>query len=357
MKDITKKIVTRITAFKQDAYVEPDAGSNSPSIEEFALLLSGISSCRKTPGIDIHMGYEHLYLCNEEKAGIVREHLYKIYNITDRDSLIDVCNQLYSTDHDLSDFRSFWNNNPAFDISELNEEARAFFESCMEYSKNFNNLTGEGGFYAWDCNEIIGLLRVGYAARLITKDEFWSIVLPMAKNAAHLYKSWKDYATGCLCGCAYFMFREQGANEEIMRFFDINWDLISHLLDADGAWQRNSWYHIPENDFFMKSEYMNIILDAWSGAEGCLATDRILVDGEKVGYMYREEPDNNQDWDSGWRFTAGDESQEYMDDPDHSGIYALNTICNYDPEITELLNAPYGTAYIRVGQRLILDEE
>ena len=68
MKDITKKIVTRITAFKQDAYVEPDAGSNSPSIEEFALLLSGISSCRKTPGIDIHMGYEHLYLCNEEKA-------------------------------------------------------------------------------------------------------------------------------------------------------------------------------------------------------------------------------------------------------------------------------------------------
>lgn len=29
---------------------------------------------------------------------------------------------------------------------------------------------------------------------------------------------------------------------------------------------------------------MKIILDAWSGAEGCLATDRILVDGEKVGY-------------------------------------------------------------------------
>ena len=32
----------------------------------------------------------------------------------------------------------------------------------------------------------------------------------------------------------------------------------------------------------------------------------------KVGYCYREKPDG--DWDSGWRFTAGDESEEYMDD-------------------------------------------
>lgn len=33
---------------------------------------------------------------------------------------------------------------------------------------------------------------------------------------------------------------------------------------------------------------------------GCLASDRITVDGMRVGYMYREEPD--QDVDSGWRF-------------------------------------------------------
>ena len=58
---------------------------------------------------------------------------------------------------------------------------------------------------------------------------------------------------------------------------------------------------------------MKIILDTWKEAEGCFATDRILVDGEKVGYMYREEPADGNDWDSGWRFTAGDESQEYMD--------------------------------------------
>ena len=36
-----------------------------------------------------------------------------------------------------------------------------------------------------------------------------------------------------------------------------------------------------------------------------------------------------------------------MANPDHSGVYALNTVCNYDPEIIPLLRAPYGTAYLR----------
>lgn len=356
MIEVTRQIINRITELKQRS--EPKAAcKNQPSIEEFALLLSGISSCRKTPGIDIHMGYEHLYLCNQEKAGEVRDHLNRIYNIADRDSLIDVCNQLYSTDNDLDDFRSFWNHSPAFDINELDQNGKEFFESCKEYCKNFNELVGAGGFYAWDCNEIIGLLRIGYAAGLITKDDFWSFARPMAKNAAQLYGSWKEYAISCLCGCAYFMFREQGCNEDVLKFFDINWDLTAHLLGEDGAWQRNEWYQIPEKEFLIKAEDMKIILDSWKEAEGCFATDRILVDGEKVGYMYREEPADGNDWDSGWRFTAGDENQEYMDDPDHSGIYALNTICNYDEEITELLDSPYGTAYIRIDGRLVLDEQ
>lgn len=73
------------------------------------------------------------------------------------------------------------------------------------------------------------------------------------------------------------------------------------------------------------------LLTGWTGANGCLATSRIMVEGCKVGYCYREKPDD--DWDSGWRFTAGDESQPYMDDPNHSSLYVLNTVCNDDPDI------------------------
>ena len=69
------------------------------------------------------------------------------------------------------------------------------------------------------------------------------------------------------------------------------------------------------------------------------------MEGYKVGYCYREKPDG--DWDSGWRFTAGDESEEYMDDPNNAGIYKLNTICNDDPDIIPLLNTPAPCAFER----------
>lgn len=78
---------------------------------------------------------------------------------------------------------------------------------------------------------------------------------------------------------------------------------------------------------------------------GCFATDRILVDGCRVGYMYREEPDFAED--SGWRFFAGDETDEYIDDEWNTGIYSVNTVCNYDPEIISFIDAPTGSAFAR----------
>jgi hypothetical protein len=78
---------------------------------------------------------------------------------------------------------------------------------------------------------------------------------------------------------------------------------------------------------------------------GCFATDMITVEGRKVGYMYREEPRNAQD--SGWIFTAGQESHDYMGDAANYGIYDVNTIVNYDPEIMPFLDAPVGTAFER----------
>src|SRR5262245_31191273 len=66
----------------------------------------------------------------------------------------------------------------------------------------------------------------------------------------------------------------------------------------------------------------------------CVATDRITVDGQRVGYMYREVPRDRQD--SGWSFFAGTESDEYVNDPRNLEVYDVNTIANYDPEIIPL---------------------
>jgi hypothetical protein len=67
------------------------------------------------------------------------------------------------------------------------------------------------------------------------------------------------------------------------------------------------------------------------GLGACIATDMITVDGMPVRFTYREKPDN--DLDSGWRFFAGSETDEYVENPENNGIYDVNTIANYDPDI------------------------
>lgn len=78
---------------------------------------------------------------------------------------------------------------------------------------------------------------------------------------------------------------------------------------------------------------------------GCLATDRIVVDGSPVGYMYRGIPLNEQD--SGWLFFAGDEDERYMANNGHHDVYDVNTIVNYDPSILAFIDLPVGSALER----------
>ena len=124
-------------------------------------------------------------------------------------------------------------------------------------------------------------------------------------------------------------------NEEIQEMARDVEAMRKELYEAAG---RNRDYHV-------KAEDVKPLLSDWKGADGCIATNRITVEGCKVGYCYREEPDGG--WDSGWRFTAGDESEAYMDDPNNAGIYKLNTICNDDPDIIPLLNTPAPCAFER----------
>lgn len=82
------------------------------------------------------------------------------------------------------------------------------------------------------------------------------------------------------------------------------------------------------------------------GRLGCIATDMIIVEGELVDYMYRENP--RSPIDSGWLFLSGKEDQDYIDNPDNSAIYALNTIANYDPAIIPYIDYPIGSNLERI---------
>ncbi|MEP6877078.1 MAG: DUF2185 domain-containing protein [Burkholderiales bacterium] len=69
---------------------------------------------------------------------------------------------------------------------------------------------------------------------------------------------------------------------------------------------------------------------------GCIATDRITVEGYPVRFMCREEPDNQ--YDSGWRFLSGFEDDAYMADP------AFHEICQAGARVAMRQHA--GTRYL-----------
>ena len=75
--------------------------------------------------------------------------------------------------------------------------------------------------------------------------------------------------------------------------------------------------------------------------DGCLATDRISFDGEEVGYMYREHPDTDSETpDSGWRFFAGNETDEYVNTPENIKNFSLDTICAMPGAMSEMAMTP-----------------
>lgn len=75
----------------------------------------------------------------------------------------------------------------------------------------------------------------------------------------------------------------------------------------------------------------------------CFVSNRVLYDGEKVGYLYREEPVSDDD--SGWRITAGSESADYMDDAQNVSYVSLGAVLNLDDRIVGLLDSPVGAEF------------
>jgi hypothetical protein len=80
-----------------------------------------------------------------------------------------------------------------------------------------------------------------------------------------------------------------------------------------------------------------------SFAKRCFVTNRILRDGAKVGYLYREEPDEERD--SGWRFTANDESDEYMGNTDNIAYVSVGLVLSHDDSFVHLLDSPSGASF------------
>jgi len=125
--------------------------------------------------------------------------------------------------------------------------------------------------------------------------------------------------------------------------------VFSGYLDNDPQYIRDlkhkdpiefSDHHIIDTD--LKDPVVSI---ADKYIKRCFVTHNILYEGRKVGYLYREETD--YDDDSGWRFTAGDETDEYMEDSDNSSYVSLGSVLNRDDDFLPLLEREEGVAFVK----------
>lgn len=328
-----EKIKEKLMEFKnkyENITVSPDAAPVSR--EKFTFLLSGISTCRKFPGIPVHMGYDALYHCDsEENIKLGLEHMKNTYKVTDKESLLKVCYSMFNGSGEYEQFMTFWNDSPLFDVNQLQPEAQKGFAHCKKLAENFYPVAYEKGLYAWDINERIGLCRNAVALGIITDEEFWTITDNWVRMAQVFYHSYAEYAISCLCGAVYELGRY---DPDVSAFLDINCTLTEHLLGNDGAWCCNQWYSPKEREW----------ADLLGENPGCLIT-KAALEAESIGYMYRETPLEGKP-DSGWRFFTGEESSEYMADSSNIVITSLNIICNLQPDILPFIYAKTGRKFI-----------
>lgn len=98
------------------------------------------------------------------------------------------------------------------------------------------------------------------------------------------------------------------------------------------------FFERKKNNDFLSINIENLIDWNEPNGEGCIVSDRITKEGFKVGYMYREAPDEDNP-DSGWRFLAGNEDEAYMNESSNHSVFSINTICNYDRDIIPYIHA------------------
>ncbi len=143
------EIVREIEIFQLE--MEQISGPEKPvSREEFTLLLSGISTCRKLPGVAEHMGYEKLYHCGtEEAAALAREHLEEMYGIHDRKTLEEAMLREFSECEQYEQFRTFWIGAPMFRVRRYGRKTGTGFwnrkiwrSSSIRWYRNADSMRG-----------------------------------------------------------------------------------------------------------------------------------------------------------------------------------------------------------------------
>ena len=128
-------------------------------------------------------------------------------------------------------------------------------------------------------------------------------------------------------------------NADDKRIWDASIDLIGSDEEPDEALVNG---FLKNREYYEPSIRRKDILGKLS-----VVSKKVTRDGWKVGFMMREEP--NDDQDSGWQFFAGDEDNDYLDDYKNLDLCMVNSIAGIDPAIMKYIDSPVGARFVRIS--------
>ena len=313
----------------------------------FCTILSGLPSFRRLPGIPEHMGFDPNYTCDSpENAQELRQYLESVFGIKDADTLNTQRYEFFHTFNEYYDFASEWDGTPTVDVDTLSDDGKLIYTKSRDFAYYFRDLVGQQGFLAWDIGEHVMLIRAAYACGILTQSLYEDMLILEGRQCNEMFANFGDFAISALCGAVYYMFVTAGQFEEdgLAEFLDINMRIVSKLFN-DGVWALNASCEQNHKQPAIPSDQIEPLLpDAYLGMNA-VASDRSLVEGYRISVMLREEPKSPQD--TGWRFFAGDEPEDYVTNPANFGILDINLIVNYSADVIPFLEMPVGTLLTR----------
>ena len=129
------------------------------------------------------------------------------------------------------------------------------------------------------------------------------------------------------------------------------WDEAMRALETEGRPDKQA----VEAFLDQRDAYAPLIEQKRLYGKSALVSRKVREGGWKIGFGMRDEP--TREGDSGWFFSVGDETEEYVNDPENLELWAVGSALRYDPALAAFITAPYGTAIVRVSSdAFALDE-
>jgi hypothetical protein len=202
----------------------------------WAIGCSGVLSERNHERLDTLATHQisEIYVNSERKL------LDEWWGIRTKKELIDILSWLETEGHRKSFDRV------AKTVANLNDEQFNALVSAVSKNKQktqeflvvrkYAGQLGNKSILGWDYSRYINLCRWGYTIGLISEQEAWEKIMPIARKLQNTFDSWEDL------GCNYLIGRQFWSYKETVRDSYLYEDAVQRLLDMPSSpWNKYPW--------------------------------------------------------------------------------------------------------------------